>query len=332
MSYQFGLCFGAHIPTSKGGIIKAIDNARDLGCDVMQIFSQSPRNLKGPSQVNINLSSVIKSKLIDTQMRIVSHSPYLINLAKDPEQYAYMADCLYKDLLFMDSVGGIGSVVHMGKCVGLSESEALDNMEQNIKNILHKYDGASKLILETSCGQGTELLYTLESIGEFYKRFPVIEKSKMAFCIDTCHIFVAGYDLRKPTAVDAYFNMFDNLIGFDKLALIHFNDSATTFDSHKDRHANIGSGYIGNPDKQGNINGLIKVIDYGAQYSIPMVLETPQIEGYVMSIKSSSWQELYRLNQINDTKKSNSKKEAVKAIRGKTSRVPSSNPVKLNIL
>ena len=323
------LLFGAHISTSKGGIIKAIDNANTMGCKVMQIFSQSPRTLKGPSSSNIKLAKSIKTKLIDNNMLIASHSPYLINLAKDPIDYSYMADCLYKDLLFMNSVGGIGSVVHMGKSVGLSESEALTNMKNNIKNILKKYKGKSKLILETSCGQGTELLYTLESIGKFYKRFTDEEQSKMAFCIDTCHIFVAGYDIRIPTIVDNYFSDFDKLIGLEKLALIHFNDSATPFKSHKDRHANIGDGYIGNSKKGGNIYGLITVLDYGKKYSIPMVLETPDIDGYVNAINTSSWQKLDTLNTQNNTKSNNKKENTTKL--GKTARVKSKKPIKIRI-
>ena len=183
----------------------------------------------------------------------------------------------------------------MGKSLKLSKEEALKNMILNIKYILSKYDGDAKLIIETSCGQGTELLSDLDDIGDFYNhgingtKFTDSEKNKIEFCIDTCHIFVAGYDMRSPKEVNSYFNKFNKIIGNNKLALIHFNDSAKKLGSNVDRHANIGEGYIGNPDLDGNIDGLKTVFKKASQLSVPMVLETPDIHPYVNNIKQDRW-------------------------------------------
>ena len=146
------ILFGSHISISKG-LVQSIDYANSLGCKVMQIFSQSPRSFKGVSQKNIDAIEKAKDRLKEHNMIIVSHSPYLINLAKDPKNEKYMADALVNDLYFINKLGGIGSVVHMGKYIKLSKEEALNNMENNIKNILNRYNGDAKLILETSCGQ-----------------------------------------------------------------------------------------------------------------------------------------------------------------------------------
>ena len=289
------VCFGAHVSTSKG-IPNAIKYTREvLNGDILQIFSQSPRSLKGPSDKTINDIPKIIDAIKAHNVKIVSHSPYMINLSKDISTHQYVMDCLLKDLQFINKIGGIGSVVHMGKSLKLSKEEALKNMILNIKYILSNYDGDAKLIIETSCGQGTELLANLDDIGEFYNQgingtsFTEAEKNKIEFCIDTCHIFVAGYDMRSPKEVNSYFSKFNKIIGNNKLALIHFNDSAKKLGSNVDRHANIGEGYIGNPDLDGNIDGLKAVFKKASQLSIPMVLETPDIHPYVSNIKQDKW-------------------------------------------
>ena len=271
------ILFGSHISISKG-LVKSIDYANSLGCKVMQIFSQSPRSFKGVSQKNINAIDKANEKLKEHNMIIVSHSPYLINLAKDPKNEKYMADALVNDLDFINKLGGIGSVVHMGKYVNLSKEEGLNNMENNIKNVLERYNGDAKLILETSCGQGTELLHDIKELGKFYKRFSSIEKKRIKFCIDTCHIFVAGYDMRSADCVDDFFSLFDKHIGINKVVLIHFNDSDKPYHSNVDRHDDIGNGYIGNKSKKGDIGGLKRVYEISKNNNIPMVLETHDIE------------------------------------------------------
>lgn len=241
------LIIGSHMSTSSnGGIPAAIQNAKSINCDILQIFSQSPKSLKGPAKKNTTEKAIqdIRSALQNTELLIVSHSPYVINLAKMPIEADAMRSCLIKDLEFGNQIGSIGSVVHMGKYVKLTPEQGLDNMEYNIRQILRDYEGESKLILETSCGQGTELLYRLENMAEFYDRFTEEEKNRIMFCIDTCHIFVAGYNISTAEAVHIYFNAFDRLIGMDRLALIHFNDSAKPCASCVDRHSNIGDGYI----------------------------------------------------------------------------------------
>ena len=268
--------FGAHISISKG-LDKAVDQADKLKCGIMQIFSQSPQSFRGVSQKNIDRIDKAKEKLKKNNIKIVSHSPYLINLAKDPIKEKYIADALKNDLEFINKLNGIGSVVHMGKKIKLSTDTALNNMENNIKNILRQYKGKSKLILETSCGQGSELLFKIEDLGNFYNRFSLSEKKRMGFCIDTCHVFVAGYDMRCPKKVDEFFGLFDKCIGLDNVVLIHFNDSDKKFGSHVDRHENIGEGFIGKKEG-GNIDGLKRVFEIAAKRSIPMTLETHNIE------------------------------------------------------
>ena len=279
--------FGAHISISKG-LVKAVDRANDLGCKVMQIFSQSPQSFRGISKKNIGAVDKARERLKHHGIQVVSHSPYLINLAKDPVKEKYVADALKRDLEFVNKLEGIGSVVHMGKSIKLSEKDALDNMEKNIKNILKEYKGKSKLILETSCGQGTELLFKIEDLGKFYQRFTNKEKERIGFCIDTCHVFVAGYDMRTASKVKEFMKLFDDSIGLDNLVLIHFNDSDKPFASHVDRHEDIGKGFIGKKEG-GSLSGLKEVFKTATKLGVPMTLETHDIEGDLKNVQS--WKE-----------------------------------------
>ena len=279
--------FGAHISISKG-LVKAVDRANDLGCKVMQIFSQSPQSFRGISKKNIDAVDKARERLKHHGIQVVSHSPYLINLAKDPVKEKYVADALKRDLEFVNKLEGIGSVVHMGKSIKLSEKDALDNMEKNIKNILKEYKGKSKLILETSCGQGTELLFKIEDLGKFYQRFTNKEKERIGFCIDTCHVFVAGYDMRTASKVKEFMKLFDDSIGLDNLVLIHFNDSDKPFASHVDRHEDIGKGFIGKKEG-GSLSGLKEVFKTAKKLGVPMTLETHDIEGDLKNVQS--WKE-----------------------------------------
>ena len=279
--------FGAHISISKG-LVKAVDRANELGCKVMQIFSQSPQSFRGISKKNIEAVDKARDRLKHHGIQVVSHSPYLINLAKDPVKEKYVADALKNDLEFANKLGAIGSVVHMGKSIKLSEKEALDNMEKNIKNILKEYKGKSKLILETSCGQGTELLFKIEDLGKFYQRFTNKEKERIGFCIDTCHVFVAGYDMRSAAKVKEFMKLFDKSIGLDNLVLIHFNDSDKPFASRVDRHEDIGKGFIGKKEG-GSLSGLKEVFKTAKKLGVPMTLETHDIEGDLKNVQR--WKE-----------------------------------------
>ena len=268
------LIIGRHFSIEKG-IDFSIRAAKESGCNILQIFCQNPKGLSGPSKNTLNSIDKIKIALNETNIIIVSHSPYCINLAKDPDEYPKMYQCLLKDLLFSDSIGSIGSVVHMGKYVKLTPEEGLSNMKKSISKVLMEYSGTSQMLLETPCHQGTELCNTIEEIAELYHSFTEEEQNKIGFCIDTCHVFAAGYDFRSKETVQEYFQKFNELIGPNKIKLIHYNDSKTECNSHKDRHENIGEGYIGNVELGGKLDGLKEVIIYARDNKIPVTLETP---------------------------------------------------------
>ena len=135
----------------------------------------------------------------------------------------------------------------------------IDNMPNNVK-----------LIIETSSGQGSELCYKLEDLKYFYEMFQPKYRKRIGLCIDSCHIFAAGYDLRTSKKVIKFFSYLSKLINLDKILLFHLNDSKKELGSKKDRHEKLGKGYIG-------LEGITQIIKICYKLNIPIILETPRL-------------------------------------------------------
>lgn len=272
--------FGGHM-SIKNGIVSAISDINEIGGNMIQIFISSPMILNSNIDMKKFTSHIveqIKNKCLETDSKIVIHLPYVINLAKplDINQLETKSiKLIIKQLEISHLIRSIGCVVHVGKYTDLTETEGLENMYKSLKIII-KYIKTNNLntyiILETSAGQGTELLSTknnsLNDLAEFYNRFTSEDKEVFKLCVDTCHIFAAGYDIRRKDMVKTFFDQWHEAIGLENLALIHLNDSKKTCGSCVDRHESLGKGCIG-------IEGLRHFIRYAIYYKIPTVLETP---------------------------------------------------------
>ena len=285
--------FGGHMSITNG-IVSAISDINEIGGNMIQIFISSPMMLNSNidmKKFSPKIIEQIKNKCIETDSKIVIHLPYVINLAKpleftqvDSEQNKSVQNksvqnksvkLIMKQLEISHLIGSIGCVVHVGKYTGQTEAEGLENMYNSLKLIIdyiRDNNLNTHIILETSAGQGTELLPTknnsLNDLAEFYSRFTSDDKNYIKICVDTCHIFAAGYDIRNKEMVKLFFDQFHEAIGLENLALIHLNDSKKTCGSCVDRHENLGMGCIG-------IEGLRHFIRYAIYYKIPTVLETP---------------------------------------------------------
>lgn len=270
--------YGGHI-SIKYGILNALDEIIELGGNMIQIFISNPMSIR---DVNYNdkftskyISDII-NKLKNTNTKIVIHLPYVINLAKPlSNKYNWWIDMICKQLEISEKIKSIGCVVHVGKYKELTESEGLDNMYKALKiiiNFLKINKMKTHIILETAAGQGTELIPTknndISDFANFYNRFDTKEKKHLKICIDTCHIFSAGYNLNTKESVKKFFNIFNKLIGIKHIDLIHLNDSKIKCGGCVDRHANLGEGYI-------NLEAIKHFIKYALFYNIPLILETP---------------------------------------------------------
>ena len=269
---------GAHFSTEKG-LIGAVDACETINGNAIQVFFKSPMNMKTKIKLTEEDAAQTKEAIKESGIFLVTHGSYLLNLCNPVDNSTkWLRDNLIEDLEFADKCGSVGVIIHMGsqnvkikgKKVSISYDEALGNMVANIREILNEFKGNAKIILETCSAEGAKIAKTVEQFCQLYNSFTKIEKGRIGLCVDTCHIFVAGYSINLPSGFHDYFQKFDDLIGLSKITCFHMNDSKAPLASRRDRHENIGKGYI----YKDNMYALRMVKHIAKEYSIPMILET----------------------------------------------------------
>ncbi len=260
---------GAHMPTSKG-MGKAIELGKEIGCNTVQIFTHNPRQWKG-KEVTADLIQEIKDAKLKTGIEhIVSHDTYLINLcAKNEETYQKSVNALTDELIRCSRLGIQYVISHMGAHMGRGEDEGLKLVAETTKRILSEIPNDVYLCMETTAGQGTCLNYKFEHLAKIIELCD--NHPQLVVCLDTCHIFSAGYDIRDREQYEKTFESFESTIGLDKLKVIHCNDSMKPYASKLDRHEHIGEGSIGE-----EAFGLL--VNDSRLDNKPIILETPNPE------------------------------------------------------
>lgn len=263
--------FGSHI-SSQVGLLKEVKAVHSLGGNFVQIFSP-----KEGTDLN-QFATYIKKHNIG----VVIHSSYMHNIAREWDAYSWWITGIQREIEIAHRLGAIGVVIHMGKQLDLTKEEAYNNMYTTLL-YLHKTTQKQanvKLIMETSTGQGSEMCYKLEDLAYFYKKFsqsPNRElRDRVKLCVDTCHIFSAGYSIRTLKEATLFVETFEEMVGLQNVCLIHLNDCKVPHGSQVDRHESIGKGYIGFPV-------LKYLFDYFHKLGVPIVLETPD-PGYPVEI------------------------------------------------
>lgn len=257
------LTIGTHMSIAKG-IAKTVENVVEMKANTMQIFSRNPRgsNYKTYTKEEIGRFQEIRRK--NQFGPLLAHAPYTMNLASDKEKvYEFACTVIREDIARMDALGIENIVFHPGSHTGIG-------IEAGIRNIIAGLDQAITgeenitVLLETMTGKGTEIGAEFEHLRAI--RDGVRRPERIGICLDTCHVFAAGYDI--VGNLDGVLEEFDRVIGLDLLKAVHFNDSMMPFGSHKDRHATIGSGEIG-------LEPLLRVMRHPALKELPFYLETP---------------------------------------------------------
>lgn len=250
---------GIHIESTPSSLIDQINYYHNKKCKVIQLF------------VSLNKSSEsfynpIKELCKSLDMKISVHISYTINIANDPTKYSWSIRQFIEEIKLAYKIGAFAVVVHLGKQLDLPLEVAINNMLINLLKVIHETrDLNINILLETSTGQGSELCYNLNDLSSFYKK---IKHKKIGICVDTCHIFNAGYDIRNVKSIKDYLEEFDKKIGLTEIKLIHLNDSRNDIGKKIDRHANIGKGFIGEI-------GLKQIVMFFSKIGVPIVLETP---------------------------------------------------------
>lgn len=268
------MVIGPHITISKG-FAKASEIAVSIGANTFQFFSRNPRggNVKEFSPKDIEKFQKIRKE--NNFGPILAHAPYTVNLGgmKD-DVYDFGKRAIKEDIERMNSIGIEYLCFHPGSHVGggieFGTKRIIDGLNEAIKG-----DETLTVLLETMSGKGSEIGFTFEQIKEIIDG--VNHKERVGVCLDTCHIFSAGYDIVND--LDNVLDEFDRIIGLDKLKAVHLNDSMTEFNSKKDRHSVIGEGTIG-------LDAIINFVTHEKLKHLPFFLETPlDEEGHKEEIK-----------------------------------------------
>ena len=257
------MIIGTHM-SNAGGLEKTAKAVVAMEANTMQIFSRNPRgsNFKDPTPKEEDAFQQIRRQ--EGWGPLLAHAPYTMNPASNQEKvYDFACMVLREDIARMDRLEIENMVFHPGSHTGIGVEAGIDNIVAALNQAI---TGQEKItvLLETMSGKGTEIGYEFEHLREIRDRAEHPER--LGVCLDTCHIFSAGYDIVND--LDGVIARFDQIIGLKHLKAIHFNDSMTPFGAKKDRHATIGAGEIG-------LEALLRVLTHPMLKGLPFYLETP---------------------------------------------------------
>ena len=264
------MVLGAHVSTA-GGLYKSIDNGEKWECESIQIFVKSPNRWVSKEATDADLDRFKSSWKASAIQSVIIHDIHLTNLASPkPDVLEKSRNQARSQLLLADLLGIPYFVTHMGSHLDAGEDEGLKLLSESLNLLFEQTEGGEVMVLlETTAGQGTNLGYTFEHLRR------TIDSSKyperLGVCLDTCHVFVAGYDIRTEEAYHETFDEFDRVIGLDRLRAFHLNDAKAKYCSRVDRHEHIGEGNLGELP--------FKLLLNDARFAdVPMVIETPKME------------------------------------------------------
>ncbi|MCT4508744.1 MAG: deoxyribonuclease IV [Tepidibacter sp.] len=257
------LVIGPHISIAKG-YSKAAKAALNIGANTFQFFTRNPR---GGNAKEFNEKDIAEFQRIRKENNfgaMLAHAPYTMNLGgKKDDVYEFGRRIFKEDIKRMDQLEIEYMCFHPGSHVGGGIEFGIDRIVNALNESLRE-DQNIIILLETMSGKGSEIGYNFEQIKSIIDK--VKYKAKIGVCLDTCHIFSAGYDI--VNNLDGVLDEFDKVIGLDKLKVVHFNDSMMPFNSNKDRHAGIGEGEIG-------FKALMEFMTHEKLKNLPFFLETP---------------------------------------------------------
>lgn len=268
------LKIGCHLSTTKG-FENMGKEALKIGANTFQFFTRNPRGGKAKDIDQKDIDAFLKLANDNNFGVLLAHAPYTLNACSaDENTRKFAKEMMADDLIRMEYIPNNlynfhpGSHVKQGAEVGI-------NYIVDLLNEVIKPEQTTTILLETMAGKGTEVGRSFEEIAEIISRVNL--KDHMGVCLDTCHVYDAGYDIVND--LDRVLDEFDRIIGLDKLKAIHLNDSKNPFKSHKDRHEKIGEGFIG-------FEGIKRIINHPKLRHLPFFLETPnELDGYAKEIE-----------------------------------------------
>ena len=260
------LIIGSHVSYKNSSqLLGSVKEAISYKANTFMFYTGAPQNTNRGvilDELTMEAYKLMKDNDIDLE-KVIVHAPYIVNLANF-NNFDFSVSFLINEVERCNMLGVKYLVLHPGSAVNCSREEAISNISKGLNLILdNDYDVT--ILLETMAGKGNEVGKSFEELKNIIDG--VKYQNKIGVCIDTCHLNDAGYDMSK---FDEVLDLFDSIIGIDKIGCIHVNDSKNDIGSHKDRHENIGFGTIG-------FDNLIKIIYNDRLEGIPRILETPYV-------------------------------------------------------
>jgi deoxyribonuclease-4 len=258
---------GAHVPIT-GGVFNAPGHGQAIGAEAIQIFTRNQMQWAcrplGVEEAAKFREAVAKSGV----RRVLTHGSYLMNLASPNREFlAKSRDCLVTEIERCHLLGIPYVVLHPGAHMGQGEDEGLSAIARSLDAVLERTEGKDVMpLLEVTAGQGTCLGYRFEHLAAIFDR--VREPDRVGVCIDTCHLYAAGYDLASPQGYERTLRDFARIVGMRKLKAIHLNDSKRERGSRVDRHARAGEGVMG-------LETFARIVNDRRFRGLPLVVETP---------------------------------------------------------
>lgn len=269
------LNIGCHLSASKGFENMGLQ-ALEINANTFQFFTRNPRGGKAKEIDENDVNKLLDIMKENNFAPILAHAPYTLNLCSADEGIRKFAkNTMADDLKRMEYLPGNMYNFHPGSHVGQGIETGIKYIATALNEILYK-EQSTTVLLETMAGKGSEIGSRFEELKYIIDEVDLNEK--LGVCLDTCHVYDAGYDI--VNNLDVVLNEFDSVIGLDKLKAVHINDSMNPFMSHKDRHQKIGDGYIG-------VQAFEKIINHPKLRHLPFYLETPHddISGYGREIE-----------------------------------------------
>lgn len=258
------LYLGCHLSSAKG--YEAMGKvALSIGANTFQFFTRNPRGSKAKAIDEQDIARFLKLARGNSFGVLLAHAPYTLNpCSADPSVTRFAAQVLQEDLALMEYLPGSLYNFHPGSHVGQGAERGIELVADQLNAVL-KPEQTTTVLLETMSGKGSELGRTFEELAAIMERVEL--NDKLGVCLDTCHVYSAGYDI--VNELDSVLEQFDSVLGLERLHAIHLNDSMTPFSSFKDRHETIGKGSLGE-------QAFINIINHPALRELPFFLETPR--------------------------------------------------------
>ena len=258
---------GSHVGMSgKEMFLGSVKEAVSYGANVLMLYTGAPQNTRRKDVEELNIEAGWDFARQHGMEEVVVHAPYIINLANTvkPETFSLAVEFLAKELKRTEAMKSKVLVLHPGSHVDAGTEVGIAKTIEGLNRVLDEDETDVLIALETMAGKGSEIGRTFEELAMMMEG--VHKKDRLRVCFDTCHVSDAGYDFAQD--YEGVFATFDRIIGLDKIAVFHVNDSLNPCGAHKDRHANIGKGYLG-------YEVLHRLVHDARFAQIPKILETP---------------------------------------------------------